>query len=104
LTTIVLDLGAERTVTGIRIWNYNEPSGMHRGWKDLEIYVSSDSSPTVPVAVGVVPPAPGAANTPDYGAILQVPFAKGRFVKLQLLSVWRDDGVAGLSELEVLGY
>ncbi len=104
LTTIVLDLGAERTVTGIRIWNCNEPSGMHRGWKDVEIYVSSDSSPTVPVAVGVVPPAPGAANTPDYGAILQVPFAKGRFVKLQLLSVWRDDGVAGLSELEVLGY
>ncbi len=104
LTTIVLDLGAERTVTGIRIWNCNEPNGTHRGWKDLEIYVSSDSSPTVPVAVGVVPPAPGAANTPDYGAILQVPFARGRFVKLQLLSVWRDDGVAGLSEVEVLGY
>lgn len=104
LTTVVLDLGAERTVTGIRIWNCNEPNGTHRGWKDLEIYVSSDSSPTVPVAVGVVPPAPGAADTPDYGAILQVPFAKGRFVKLQLLSVWRDDGVAGLSEVEVLGY
>ena len=104
LTTVVLDLGAERTVTGIRIWNCNEPSATHRGWKDLEIYVSSDSSPTVPVAVAVVPPAPGLADTPDYGAILQVPFAKGRFVKLQLLSVWRDDGIAGISELEVLGY
>lgn len=104
LTTVVLDLGSERTVTGIRIWNCNEPNGTHRGWKDLEIYVSSDSSPTVPVAVGVVPPAPGVADTPDYGAILQVPFAKGRFVKLQLLSVWRDDGAAGLSEVEVLGY
>ncbi|MDB5337663.1 MAG: hypothetical protein JWN70_3282, partial [Planctomycetaceae bacterium] len=104
LTTLVLDLGAERTVTGIRIWNCNEASGTHRGWKDLEIYVSSDSSPTVPVAVGVVPPAPGLPDTPDYGAIMQVPFAKGRFVKLQLMSVWRDDGIAGISELEVLGY
>lgn len=104
LTTVVLDLGAERTVTGIRIWNCNEASGTHRGWKDLEIYVSSDSSPTVPAAVGVVPPAPGLPDTPDYGAILQVPFARGRYVKLQLLSVWRDDGIAGISELEVLGY
>lgn len=104
LTTIVLDLGAERTVTGIRVWNCNEVSGSHRGWKDVEIYVSSDTSPTVPAAIGVVPPAPGAAATPDYGAILQVPFAKGRFVKLQLLSVWREDGIAGLSELQVLGY
>ena len=104
LTTVVLDLGAERTVTGIRIWNCNEASGTHRGWKDLEIYVSSDSSPTVPVAVGVIPPAPGLPDTPDYGSILQVPFAKGRFVKLQLLSVWRDDGIAAISELEVLGY
>lgn len=104
LTTIVLDLGTERTVTGIRIWNYNEQSGAHRGWKDVEIYVSSDPSPTVPAAIGVVPPAPGIAGTPDYGAILQVPFAKGRFVKLQLLSVWREDGIAGLSEVQVLGY
>ncbi|MDB5388403.1 MAG: hypothetical protein JWM11_4049 [Planctomycetaceae bacterium] len=104
LTTIVLDLGAERTVSGIRIWNCNEVSGTHRGWKEVEIYVSSDTSPTVPAAIGVVPPAPGAAGTPDYGAILQVPFAKGRFVKLQLLGVWREDGIAGLSELQVLGY
>jgi hypothetical protein len=104
LTTIVLDLGSERTVTGIRIWNCNELSGTHRGWKDVEIYVSNDTSPTVPAAIGVVPPAPGIAGTPDYGAILQVPFAKGRFVKLQLLSVWREDGIAGLSELQVLGY
>ena len=104
LTTVVLDLGAERTVTGIRIWNCNEASGTHRGWKDLEVYVSSESSPTVPVAVGVIPPAPGLPDTPDYGTILQVPFSKGRFVKLQLLSVWRDDGIAAISELEVLGY
>ncbi len=104
LTTIVLDLGAERTVTGIRIWNGNEVSGAHRGWKDVEIYVSNDVAPTVPAALGVIPPAPGAAGTADYGAILQVPFAKGRFVKLQLLSVWRDDGIAGLSEVEVVGY
>jgi len=104
LTTIVLDLGTERTVTGIRIWNYNEQSGAHRGWKDVEIYVSSDPSPTVPAAIGVVPPAPGIAGTPDYGAILQVPFTKGRFVKLQLLSVWREDGIAGLSEVQILGY
>ena len=104
LTTIVLDLGAERTVTGIRIWNGNEVSGAHRGWKDVEIYVSNDVAPTVPAAVAVIPPAPGVAGTADYGAILQVPFAKGRFVKLQLLSVWRDDGIAGLSEVEVVGY
>lgn len=103
-TTVVLDLGSERTVTGIRVWNCNEANGTHRGWKDVELFVSSDSSPTVPVAQGVIPQAPGAANTPDFGAILPVPFARGRYVKLQMLSVWRDDGTAGLSEVQVLGY
>lgn len=104
LTTIVLDLGVERTVTGIRVWNANEQSAAHRGWKDVEIYVSSDPSPTAPVAVTIIPTAPGAPETPDYGAILQVLFTKGRYVKMQMLSVWRDDVNAGISELEVLGY
>jgi hypothetical protein len=104
LTMIVLDLGAERTVSGIRIWNCNEANSSHRGWKDVEIYVSNEASPTIPTVTGVIPTAPGAAGTADYGTILPVPFARGRYVKLQLLTVWRDEGVAGLSELEVLGY
>ena len=104
LTTIVLDLGEERTVCGIRVWNDNEPAGMHRGWKDVEIYVSNSQSPSSPVAVGIIPQAPGVAGTPDYGATLQVPFARGRFVKLQMMSVWRDDGTAGLAEIQILGY
>jgi len=104
LTTIVLDLGEERTITGVRVWNGNEQGAPHRGWKEVEIYVSNSPSPTSPVATAIIPMAPGAPGTPDYGTTLPVPFARGRYVKLQMLSVWRDDGTAGLSELQLLGY
>ena len=104
LTTLVLDLGTERTVTGVRIWNCNESSGAHRGWKDVEIYVSNEPSPVVPAATGMIPTAPGTAETPDYGAILPVPFAKGRYLKLQLMNLHREDGWGGLSEVQILGF
>ena len=104
LTTIVLDLGTERTVTAVRIWNDNEAGAVHRGWKDTEVYVSNSLSPNTPAATGIVPQAPGAASTPDFGSLLMVPFARGRYVTLQLKSVWREDGTAGLSEIQVLGF
>jgi hypothetical protein len=102
-TTIVFDLGTERTITGVRVWNENE-TGVQRGWKDVEIYVSSSLSPNAPVATGIVPQAPGLNDAPDYGCTLPVPFARGRYVKLQFLSAWRDDSLAGLSEVQFLGY
>jgi hypothetical protein len=57
-----------------------------------------------PVTEGVVPPAPGAADTADYSVTLNVPFARGRYVKIQPRSYWRPESVSGLSEVQVLGF
>ena len=103
-TEIVLDLGGERTVTGIRLWNLNLASNSHRGWKDLYIFVSENPSPLDPVASAVVPPAPAVADPQDYSTLVPIAFAKGRYVKLQLIVPWTSQGYAGLSEVQVLGY
>jgi len=102
--SIVLDLGAERTVAAVKIWNFNEPAGQHRGWKEIEIFVSETPTLLEPVARGVVPAAPGMAAAGDYGVAITVPFVRGRYIKLQAKSVWRADGSSGLSEVEVLGF
>ena len=102
---VVLDLGRECTVAGMRIWNLNEPSGTHRGWKETTIYVGSSPTPlATPAVTGIVPPAPGTANAPDYSTTIPVPFVRGRYVRLQANSVWRQDDHIGLTEVQVLGY
>ena len=102
--TIILDLGTQRTVTGVRIWNFNERNGTHRGWKEVDVFVSDTTSALTPVSGGIVPPAPGAAETPDYSTLVPVPFIRGRYVKLQAKSVWRADNYTGLAEVQVLGF
>jgi hypothetical protein len=103
--SIILDLGAERTVAGVRIWNLNESGGGHRGWKDVAVYVGSTTSGLlIPVATGTLPQAPGAADAPDFSAAVPVNFAHGRYVRLEAGGVWRDDQHSGLTEVEVLGY
>jgi len=102
--SIVLDLGAEYTVAAVKIWNFNEPAGQHRGWKEIEIFVSDTPTLLEPIALGVVPAGPGVAAAGDYGVAITVPFVRGRYVKLQAKSVWRADGSSGLSEVEVLGF
>ena len=101
---IVLDLGSERTVSGVRIWNYNEQGAGHRGWKEVDIFVSSSPALLSPIATGVVPAAPGAANPPDYSVLLTIPLTRGRYVKLQPRSIWREESVSGLSEVQILGF
>jgi len=100
--SILLDLGADRTVTGIRVWNTNEPGAVQRGWKEIEVFVSSSPAELTAVASGLVPIAPGVANTPDYGTTIPVPAVRGRYVRLQAKSVWLADGPNGLSEVQVL--
>ncbi len=103
--SIVLDLGRERTVAGVRIWNLNESGGGHRGWKDIAVCVGSTPAElAAPVATGIVPQAPGKANLPDFSTTLPVEFARGRYVRLEAQSVWRKDAHAGLTEVQVLGY
>jgi len=102
--SIVLDLGAEFTVAAVRIWNFNEPAGQHRGWKEIQVFVSDTPTLLEPIAQGVISAAPGVAAAGDYGTAIQVPFVRGRYVKLQAKSVWRVDGSSGLSEVEVLGF
>jgi hypothetical protein len=103
-STILLDLGSARTVVGIRIWNFNQVTGAHRGWREVDIFVSDSTTEADPVARGVVPPAPGAADTPDYSTLVPVPFARGRYVRLQATELWASDTHTGLSEIQVLGF
>jgi len=103
--SIVLDLGRERTVAGVRIWNFNESGGSHRGWKDVAVCVGSTPAElATPVATGIVPQAPGKADSPDFGTTLPVEFARGRYVRLEAQSIWRKDSHVGLTEVQVLGY
>jgi hypothetical protein len=101
---VVLDLGRERTVTGIRIWNYNLPGTLNRGWKDVELFVSPEPSLLSPVARGQVPPARGEATGADYSITLAVPMVRGRYVKIEPRSTWSPDGNGGVTEIEILGF
>lgn len=103
-SSITLDLGQERLVAAVKLWNFNEPSGATRGWKEYEVYVGNSPSETIPVAKGIVPMAPGAADTPDYGSLLPLPMVRGRYVRLQATSLWLPNTYTGLSEVQVLGF
>jgi hypothetical protein len=101
---IVLDLGREYTVTGVRLWNYNQPGAQHRGWKEVDIYVDPRPALLAPVATGLLSPAPPTADATDYSTLLEVPFVRGRYVKLQPRSDWRADGISGLAEVQIMGF
>ena len=103
-SSITIDLGTERTVTAVKLWNFNEPGGTFRGWKECDIFVGNSGSETTAVAHGIVPMAPGAADTPDYGSLISVPFVRGRFIRLQAKGPWQPNAYMGLSEVQVLGF
>ncbi|MFP6613410.1 MAG: DUF4457 domain-containing protein [Pirellulales bacterium] len=100
---IELDLGKKQLVTGIRIWNFNEPSNSHRGWKDVHIYVGDSPARMRLVSKGIVPQAPGAAETADYSTLVPIDFAQGRYVRLVGKSTWQPESHTGLAELQILG-
>lgn len=103
--SLVLDLGEERTVVGVRVWNYNEAGHTNRGWKDVALYVGSDPTMlTLPIVHGTLPPGSGVADEQDYGTTLPVSFVRGRYVRLHASSLWQSDGTTGLTEVQVLGY
>jgi hypothetical protein len=103
--SIVFDLGAERTIVGVRIWNLNEPQGAAGGWKQMAVYVGSDTADlTHPVADGIVPQGPATKNAPDYGTTIPVRFARGRYVRLAAESLWSQKPLTGLTEVQLLGF
>jgi len=102
--TILLDLGSEKTVAGVRIWNFNQPRYTYRGWKNVEVYVSKTQSSLNPTVVGVVAKAPGVEATVDYSTTIPVGLVKGRYVKLKATSVWYESSYRGLAEVQVLGF
>jgi len=101
---IVLDLGAEKTVTGVILWNFNQASGGYRGWKRAEIFVSPTPTALTPVTSGIVPMAPGVNEPADYGVLITVPCVTGRYLKLKAADIWNRNAYTGLSEIQVLGF
>ena len=100
---IELDLGESKVVTGVKIWNLNEPSYAYRGWKDVHIYVGDSVAKMRLAAKGLVPQAPGGADVPDYSTIVPIDFVKGRFVRLVGKSTWSPNTHTGITEVQVLG-
>lgn len=103
-SSITIDLGEEKTVVGVRIWNFNEATFPHRGWKECDVFVSDKPRIFDPVATGIVPMAPAIADSPDYSTLIPVDFVRGRYVKLQAKSLWRADTHTGLAEVQVIGF
>ena len=101
---VVIDLGETRTVTGVRLWNFNEANLGYRGWKDVEVFVSDTPTALRPVSQGTLLPAPGIADAQDYSQLLAVDFVQGRYVKLVCKEYLANSSYAGLSEIQVLGY
>ena len=101
---IELDLGESKIVTGVQIWNLNEPSYTYRGWKDVHIYVGDSAATMRLAAKGFVPQAPGKAEIPDYSTIIPLNFARGRFVRLVGKTTWNPNTHTGISEVQVLGF
>jgi tetratricopeptide (TPR) repeat protein len=103
--TIMLDLGEERTVTGVRVWNLNTANAVTLGWKEVRVMVSSDPSEVRPARMGQVPPAPAAANTTDYSVLIPTGIQRGRYVEIAAISLWgAAEGNSGLAEVQVLGF
>lgn len=100
---IELDLGESKIVTGVQIWNLNEPSYTYRGWKDVHVYVGDSAATMRLAAKGFVPQAPGKAEIPDYSTIIPLNFARGRFVRLVGKTTWNPNTHTGISEVQVLG-
>jgi len=101
---IVFDLGESRTVAGVRIWNFNSAGLTDRGWREVDVFVTDDLADVPPAASGVVPKAFGRKDYGDYSDTIPVPFARGRYVKLQARTLWSDQKVSGLSEVQILGW
>ena len=108
--TIILDLGSEKTVTAIRVWNYNGSGQRDRGWKEVDVFVANSRTDLTPEASGIIPRAPGtvvAAGTPphpDFSIQLPVDQVQGRYVILKAKSLWVPSSFAGLAEIQVIGY
>lgn len=101
---VVFDLGTSKTVTGIRIWNFNESGAGYRGWKDVEVYVSDTQTALRPVSQGILLPAPGIADPLDYSQVIPVSFIQGRYVKVACREYLAQSSHAGLTEIQILGY
>lgn len=102
--SLLLDLGQARMVTAVRIWNWNEAGGVQRGWKEVEVFVSDTPSELTPVATVILLPAPGVADSPDFGVQVPIPAIKGRYVRLQAKSTWVVDSHSGLAEVQISGF
>ena len=108
--TIILDLGTEKTVTAVRVWNYNGSGQRDRGWKEVDVFVSNSRTDLTPEISGIIPRAPGAVvppgapAPPDFSILLPVDQVQGRYVILKARSLWAPSSFAGLAEIQVIGY
>lgn len=104
---ITFDLGSAQSLTGVRVWNYNEFSTdlTNRGAKDVEIFTSPDATGETFTSAGTFVFDRATGSTLDVGT--RYGFASTltgvRRVRLSVATNWGDAaGMVGLSEVRFL--
>lgn len=101
-TWIVLDLGSEQPVCGVRIWNYCHNHDWGRGFQDVYVTVSENPSDFQKHARGFVPKGTYENTRQDFSTRIDFPLRTGRFVILRCGRSWHQAHRAGLAEVQVL--
>jgi hypothetical protein len=100
---VILDLGETKTVAQLKIWNLSYANHTYGGMKEIDIYVDDQPEPFQPIAHGMIPEAPKTTDV-DFSTIINLPFKRGRFVKIKATAAYNTGDETGLSELQVLGW
>jgi len=112
LTWITFDLGSVKTLSGIRLWNYNETTSglMTRGIKTAGVYIGSSlpadgasygsmgGSWGTPVTNMTFAKADGTATFAGSDYLFAAPIT-AQYIQLYVTDNWGDSGWSGLSEI-----
>lgn len=98
---IVLDLGVSRTLSHVKLWNYNTADGALYGWREGFAVVSDDPGGSAGAVAFELPRAPGKSDPPDYGKMIELPFSRGRYLRLECRASYLGEPRGGLTEAEL---
>lgn len=98
---IVLDLGASRTLSHVKLWNYNTADGAPYGWREGSAVVSDDPGGSAGAVAFDLPKAPGKTDPLDFGKMIELPFARGRYLRLECRTSHLGEPRGGLTEAEL---
>lgn len=97
-SSITFNLGADYSLTGMQVWNYNENGLTGRGIQSAAISTSIDGVTYVPAVNITLSQAPGTTNV-DFAQVVALS-GSAEFVRFANLQSYSNDGYIGLSQVE----